>query len=60
MSLLAYDVIAFWASVPLNEFSRLPTITNTLMPNITMILRLYAPGVFGGGVLKAQERQSNC
>jgi hypothetical protein len=42
------------ASVPLNELSQLPTISNTLMPDTNMILRLYASGVFGGGVFKAK------
>jgi hypothetical protein len=37
--------------VPLTELSRLPTINSTLMPDINMILCLYAPGVFGGSEL---------
>jgi hypothetical protein len=55
MSLLAYDVIAFWASAPLNELSRLPTITNTLMPNITTILRFMRQGFTVAEFLKPRR-----
>ena len=35
MSLLAYDVIAFWARVPLNEFSSLTAVPG---PSLTPIV----------------------